>query len=673
MRFLVRFVLVCSALLTPLLSYAMDDDWQLTNNHHAQVNFRAHTATSSDEVRLLVDISLEEGWKTYWRSPGTGGEAPSIQWKTLGISSLWSWPTPTRFDVLGIKTIGYTHAVSFPIDIKGNTPSTLEGTLVLPVCSNVCVIEDYPFSVSIEREQDKTFDSDYVMALAKVPVSEGLVTQVETGYRQGELQFILEQKGQWQKPELYMDSLSEVNFGEPKVKFEGHLVYVSIPVTDDWGDKARDIQGEDISFVVVDNQVAQELKAVVGNGSIIDEKVSTSGFWNAMIMALIGGLILNFMPCVLPVLGIKINNILNANLTDYKEVRGQFMASWMGIIFSFVVLAALMTVLRMTGSVLGWGIQFQNPWFIGVMVIVTAIFTANLFDLFNIHLNSSINTKLATHKKKGLAGAFLEGAFATLLATPCSAPFLGTAVAFALAAPLPMLWGLFIALGFGMGLPWLLIAIYPKCAMLLPKPGRWMNTLRVVLGVLMLLSCLWLLSLMAAHIGQVITVIVGGGFLLALLGMIAYRYSFKNAFYIFIISGVFAVGLVFLTMNPLSQNKDNINWQPLTTQAINEALSAKKRIFIDVTADWCITCKVNKINVIFDPEVQKALQADDVVALRGDWTTRSDDISNFLRENKSFAIPFNKVMGPNLIQGQTLPTILTKDSVLETLKQAKKE
>ncbi len=340
-----------------------------------------------------------------------------------------------------------------------------------------------------------------------------------------------------------------------------------------------------------------------------------------------------------------------------------------------MALALLMTLLRLSNQALGWGIQFQNPWFIGFMVLVTLLFSANLFGLFHLQLSSSLNTKLATHNGRGLSGHFWQGAFATLLATPCSAPFLGTAVAFALAAPLPVLWGMFVALGIGMSLPWLLIAAWPALALRLPRPGRWMNSLRLVMGLLMLASSLWLLSLMANHIGGVPTLVVGVIALLALLLAVGWQHGVRLAAKLAAATLVL-VGVVLLAgsltaglwRQPLH---DNVAWQPLSEEAITQALAQNKRVFVDVTADWCVTCKANKFNVLLRDDVQKALSAEDVVALRGDWSRPSAEISAFLQQRGSVAVPFNQIYGPGSRDGVVLSPLLTRDAVLQTLSAAK--
>lgn len=259
------------------------------------------------------------------------------------------------------------------------------------------------------------------------------------------------------------------------------------------------------------------------------------------------------------------------------------------------------------------------------MTLVMLIFSASLFGLFEFRLPSGLMTRLATFGGNGMSGHFWQGAFATLLATPCSAPFLGTAVAVALTASLPTLWGIFFALGVGMSLPWLLVALRPGLALCLPHPGRWMNILRRVLGLMMLGSAFWLTTLLLPHLG----------------------------------------------VSSHSTTREQVVWQPLSEQAIKEALAQHKRVFIDVTADWCVTCKFNKYNVLQKDNVQKALQEADVVALRGDWTLPSDTITQFLKARGQVAVPYNQVYGPGLNDGEVLPTLLTQESVLQILNKAK--
>lgn len=619
-----RQALICLLFLWLPVSWAAESGWlRSPQNDHASVRVRADT-TAQGETRLLIDVKLEDGWKTYWRSPGEGGIAPSIAWKENSPAVNWFWPTPARFDVAGITTQGYHQRVTFPLRVQGKAPATLAGVLTLSTCSNVCLLTDYPFSVT-PSSRDAGFAHDYAQAMGRIPLAQGLTDTLQADARPGELIVTAQRSAGWTDPALFLDSVGEVDFGKPHIRVDGDTMRATVPVHDSWGEGAPDLRGQPLTLVLADNEVAQQSELTPG-----DAPAAVGGglpLWQVVLMALAGGLILNLMPCVLPVLAMKLGSVLLVEDKSRRQVRRQFLASVVGILASFMALALLMTILRLSNQALGWGIQFQNPWFIGVMMLVMLAFSASLFGLFTFRLPASLTTKLATHGGNGLAGHFWQGAFATLLATPCSAPFLGTAVAVALTASLPTLWGLFLALGVGMSLPWLLVAMRPGLAQRLPRPGRWMNGLRRLLGLMMLGSAIWLATLLLPHLG----------------------FSSSPA------------------------EKERVNWQPLSEQAITDALAQHKRVFIDVTAEWCITCKVNKYNVLTTPSVQEALGQPDVVALRGDWTLPSDEITAFLNARGQVAVPYNQIYGPGLPQGQTLPTLLTRDNLLKTLAEAKGE
>lgn len=678
MRYAFRAAIASLLLLGLSTVHAADSGWLTSpQNTHAKVRFQAEPANAAgDEAQLLLSVSLEKGWKTYWRSPGEGGVAPEIHWKESHTDAKWSWPTPARFDVAGITTQGYHDNVTLPIVIKGKAPKILAGTLTLPTCSNVCILTDYDFSLDLTTASDHAdFSRQFATAMGQVPIQQGLTESASAGYRQGALVISAQRAQGWQKPELFIDSLEGSSFGKLVVNVSGEHVQVSIPVSDEWGDKAGDISGKSVSVVLADQGIAQQLEMTIK--PLAAESGTGIALWQIALMALAGGFILNLMPCVLPVLGMKLGSILQVEQRDRKSVRVQFLASSAGIITSFLALALLMTVLRYTNQTLGWGIQFQNPWFVGFMVLVTALFTANLLGLFEINLPSGMTTRLATHKRGGLKGNFAEGAFATLLATPCSAPFLGTAVAFALAASLPVLWGLFLMLGIGMSLPWLMIALWPGLALRLPRPGRWMLRLRVALGLLMLAACLWLLSLMLNHTSVETVLILAAVFVVALIVGSLRRYGKRNTAIAVCIS-LLVAGIVMLAAalsfsNGSKPLQDAVQWQPLSEEAITQALAEKKVVFVDVTADWCVTCKANKFNVLLRDDVQKALTADDVVALRGDWSRPSKLINEFLQKRGSVAVPFNQIYGPDAAQGDILSPLLTRDAVLQGLKNARGE
>jgi len=662
-----RRLLVCLLWLWLPLSQAADTGWlRAADNQHASVRLRAQTENSG-ETRLLLDVALQKGWKTYWRSPGEGGIAPAITWHQP-LEALWRWPTPERFDVAGITTQGYHGDVSFPITLRGNVPERLSGVLTLSTCSNVCILTDYPFSLDLTASTGGGFDYDFNRAMGTLPLSSGLTSALSARYASGKLTVTAQRDAGWQQPALFIDSMDDIDFGKPSFSVRDGTLTATVPVSDSWGETAPDLSGKTLSLVLADSGQAQESSLLIGQGS----SAPAPALGWVLLMALVGGLILNVMPCVLPVLAMKLGTLMQTEHQARGQVRRQFLASVCGIVISFLALALMMTVLRLGNQALGWGIQFQNPWFIAAMALVMVLFSASLLGLFEIRLPSSASTFLATRGGNGLAGHFWQGAFATLLATPCTAPFLGTAVSVALAAPLPLLWGIFLAMGIGMSLPWLFVVAWPGLAQRLPRPGRWMNVVRVVLGLMMLGSSLWLLSLLGVHIGTLPVITLGVVLILILLLVTAWRYRWQTALRAGALAIVVACAVAFVTgSGGENTRRDRVNWQPLSEQAIARALAENKRVFVDVTADWCVTCKANKYNVLFRDDVQDALSAPDIVALRGDWSRPSASISQFLTTRGSAAVPFNQIYGPGLPQGHVLPALLSREAVLTTLSDAK--
>ncbi|ASV53806.1 protein-disulfide reductase [Lelliottia jeotgali] len=668
MHAFLRQLVLCLFWLWLPVSQAADSGWlRAADNNHASVRLRADAQEKGD-TRLLLDVTLEKGWKTYWRSPGEGGIAPAIKWQTP-LEMDWRWPVPQRFEVAGITTQGYDGKVSFPITLRGQLPGKLAGVLTLSTCSNVCILTDYPFALDLSAPADPQFNYDFSRALGTLPLSEGLTSQITAGFGAEKLTVTATREAGWQNPELFIDTLADTDFGKPVYQVDGQTLTASVPVSDGWGEAAPDLRGKTLSLVLADKGQAQESRVIVGETQSSDAPLSLG--W-IILMALVGGLILNVMPCVLPVLAMKLGSIVQTSSVNRRSVRQQFMASAAGIVTSFLALALMMTVLRLGNQALGWGIQFQNPWFIAAMALVMVIFSASLLGLFEIRLSSGLSTFLATRGGNGLLGHFCQGAFATLLATPCTAPFLGTAVSVALVAPLPLLWGIFLVMGVGMSLPWLLIAAWPGLALHMPRPGRWMNVVRVILGLMMLASALWLSSLLAVHIGPIPTLTLTAFIIIGLLLATLWRWGWRTALS-WAVAATVALAILFSLLRPGSAAlvEDRVAWQPLSEEAITAALAENKRVFVDVTADWCVTCKANKYNVLLRDEVQDALSAPDVVALRGDWSRPSTTISQFLHARQSAAVPFNQIYGPGLEQGRVLPPLLERDSLLQTLTDAK--
>ncbi|WP_139541104.1 protein-disulfide reductase DsbD family protein [Klebsiella spallanzanii] len=674
-RGIVFLLLVCMG-----VAHAADTGWLTSpQNDHARIRFQAEQG--KDRIYGLLSVELASGWKTYWRSPGEGGVAPQIVWKG-NEQAQWYWPVPSRFEISGLTTQGYHQQVVIPMIITGNPGDVLEGTLTLSTCSNVCLLTDYKLHLDFNQPVDSGFQSAFEQAMRSIPADKGVSDDLSAHLIGTHLVITGTTSGEWKKPGIYFDPLEGgILAGDPHISTEGANLRVTVPVTDEWGEKPATLSGKNLSFVLTNGGKAQQTSLTVGAdqaSTTAAQGTTAVNLGQMLLFALLGGLILNLMPCVLPVLGMKLSAVLNSG-SDKGKVRLRFLATSAGILTSFALLALMVTILKLTGSSLGWGIQFQNPWFIGLMVAVTFIFSLNLFGVFEMLLPSSAIGRMATAGGAGIAGSFCEGVFATLLATPCSAPFLGTAVAFALGAPLQELWLIFLVLGLGMALPWLFVAIIPKTATLLPRPGRWMNTLKMVLGAMMLASSFWLATLLSLHLGETSSAMITLALILAaLLALLVTGKRTTPTFWLVVIAlaalgGYQVRGLLANEAALSSQDTtaQHIRWQPLSEGAILSALADGKRVFVDISADWCVTCKVNEHRVLNQPAIISALSQPDMVALRGDWSKPSDLITRFLQKRNSYAIPFNEVYGPGSPQGVMLPPLLDQQTVLDALNHAK--
>ncbi|HIF9476698.1 TPA: protein-disulfide reductase DsbD family protein [Photobacterium damselae] len=658
------------------------------NPQHPPVAVRLMLTGEKNEanktVEGLLEVKLDKDWKTYWRSPGEGGTAPSINWElSSNLNSVdWHWPLPKRYEFLGVETLGYKHDVIFPMTFHlddMNKPVFLSGKLTMSSCTSICVLTDYELSLDFNPE--KLVPSVDAMVLynkgnSLVPKPSTAVELTQVSYDEAKkiVSIVATNKAGWTNPDVFVDGQSkpvkQTSFLTPKIDVSGEQLIAQVPVSSWFG--TPKLVGEPLSVTITDKDIAVELSKTADNKPVI--ALQNDSLLKVIGLALLGGLILNIMPCVLPVLGMKLSSVISAKGLERRQIRAQFIASALGILVSFWLLAGFLALLKVSGQALGWGVQFQSPWFIGAMMIITGLFAANMLGLFEIRLSSNTNTWLATRGGNSYGGHFVQGMFATLLATPCSAPFLGTAVAFALGANYLTLFAIFTALAVGMAAPWLLIALFPQLANALPKPGMWMNTVKTIFGLMMLVTSLWLLSLMANFFSLKIVIVIGAIALALLLSQL-WRIKGKRATLLtvgFLIL-VTAIGLIIGSLTadkwakPLPQDH---HWIPLNVEQIEQDVAQGKTVFVDVTADWCITCKANKVGVILQEPVYSALDQENIVLMRGDWTKPSDYVTNFLQSHGRFGVPFNIVYGPAAPNGIELPVILTSEQVLDALKQA---
>ena len=399
-----------------------------------------------------------------------------------------------------------------------------------------------------------------------------------------------------------------------------------------------------------------------------------------LLLGLLGGFVLNAMPCVLPILSLKVFGLVRAASQTTAHVRAGALATAGGILISFWALAGAAVAAKAAGAAVGWGIQFQQPGFVAFLAVVVLFFTLNLWGLFEIQLPSRLMSAAERQGTgEGLAGHFASGLFATLMATPCSAPFLGTALSFALAQSAATIFAIFTAVGAGLALPYLALAAAPRVARYLPRPGAWMDTLRGAMGFLLSGAVVWLLYVLAAQIAPERLATFQVALLAVALALwLAHRAPPASAGRRagWALALLVAGGAVVLTARaPRAESRaaagpasaSSIPWRPFD-RAEAERLAAEegRLVFLDITADWCVTCKVNEKLVLHTPEVVAAFERHDVVAMKADWTNRDDGIARFLAEHGRYGIPFYLLYRPGR-EPHVFGELISRQGVIDVL------
>lgn len=399
-----------------------------------------------------------------------------------------------------------------------------------------------------------------------------------------------------------------------------------------------------------------------------------------LLLGLVGGLILNAMPCVLPILSLKVFGLVRSAAAGRRHVRVGALATAAGILVSFWVLAGAAIAAKAAGSAVGWGVQFQRPGFVAFLAAVILLFTLNLWGLFEIQLPGRLAAAAGEGGREGVTGHFVSGLFATLMATPCSAPFLGTAVGFALAQSAPIVAAVFTAIGLGMALPYLALAAAPAAARLLPRPGAWMETLRGVMGFLLAGALVWLLYVLGNQVAPERLALVESALLATALGVwLAHRARLGSVARRLWGGAAIALAAASIALAAgggpaartieVSGDTGRIAWRAWDPAEAERLAAAGTPVFLDVTADWCVTCKVNERLILETPEVRAALARHGVVPMKADWTNRDDAIGDFLAAHGRYGIPFYMLYRPGR-EPRLLPELLGKELVLAAIEEA---
>ena len=688
MNHLISFFILLLALFAPLPAQALATDWQSAEGVTVRL-ITAHDKAGAKEPLLMgLDVQLQNDWHTYWRSPGDAGTPPIL--KIDGSTNIQKidllYPTPRRYSLMGIDTIGYSGNVVFPLRVTrqdADEDATLKASVDLLICGTLCVPQHFDFTLTLPagRAKDSAEKPLIDAALAKLPANKNTphLSLLDTQIGIDTVTVKIKTENGATDPDLFIESKDNLAFSKPEVSAPSDTLTLTAKLLSTLPE-GKPLAATPLTITIVNGDTALENtknpEPVISAPAPHPSTKATPPLplWIILLLALLGGFILNLMPCVLPVLSLKILSVMKHAGGEKRAIRHSFLSSAGGIVFSFLLLALATIGLKLSGQAFGWGVQFQQPVFLVFMIALLTFFAANLWDFFDVGLPRFLMNSLdASHHPK-LAGDFATGMLATLLATPCSAPFLGTAIGFALAAGAFEIILVFLALGIGMALPYLSIAQWPHLANKLPKAGSWMMILKHILGYGMGGTAVWLLLVISAQVGRQLTMVIAAAMIAIL---IALYLRHKRVLRWLVIPTILAAlaGSFFIALAasvPESLAKESGVWERFEERKIPAALAQGKIVFVDVTADWCITCKFNKRFILSQDDVSARLfDKNKVVALQADWTNPDPAITAFLQKYGNYGVPFNIVFGPQAPQGIPLPELLTSSAVLDALEKAK--
>ena len=665
------FLIFCASLISTL---SLTDNIVKVSDSRIELLTESNSIEPGDELLVGFRFSLSPGWHTYWVNPGDAGEGASIKWnlpRDVKASEIL-WPGPERIPVEPLMTFGYEDEVVLLTKIyttkATDIPLTLNALVSWYTCKEICIPQEAEVSFPIKFGFKSPSSSNKILqqTLENVP------TPFKGTYRVQNLDDSYIIQGQFDDNKQY-DSM----YFFPKV----------YGLTDYVESQLYEKNQDSFSLQVKPSELKIEFKSFEGVlAAKKDEKLSYFEINHSLgsndssqefsvltliIFAFFGGLILNVMPCVFPILSIKILRFVEqSENSSYKTFKQGFLFS-VGVIVSFLLIAALLLSLKSGGESIGWGYQLQSP--IVVSLLFYLFIVMGYIFMSNIVIGSSLaKLSLISSSKGDSLESFLTGVLAVIVASPCTAPFMGSAIGFALLQPSFYSILIFLGLGIGFSLPYLVLSAKPSLLSFLPKPGQWMETFKQFMAFPMWASALWLLWVLSSQVNsqEVIQVLLGALIITAGLWLLEKNKSESNwvkwmirlPFVLLLIS---ALWLVPTTYSDSDETQDQLAYTP---QLLEDLRDENNLVFLNFTADWCITCKVNEAVALKTSEVSKVLAEKNITYLEADWTRKDPIISKALEQYGRTGLPLY-LLFPSEGDPLILPEILTEDILLSYLNE----
>ena len=600
---------------------------------------------------------MDEGWHTYWENPGDSGGPIEINWDLpdgFAVSNI-KWPLPEKIEYPPLMTFGYENFVIYPMVLsipKDYSNDYFEMTADILICADVCIPESGKISSNFS---DIDSDSLIYEWLESVP-SDFLPIKASIADNNLEIRFTFEKEIR----EIYFfpDENSSIDYSSKQNFYKK--------------------DGSYFLFINLFNEELQKISGVldingtgykIANSQIENLNEESLSLFTALIFALLGGLILNLMPCVFPVISLKVLSFVSMGGSSSKKIRNHALVFTFGVIASFMAIAFAIVLLKQAGNYVGWGFQLQSPLIVGLLSMVMV-----LISLVLITENSfgESLTKLGNFERNenGYYSSFLTGVLAVVVASPCTAPFMGAALGYALIQPSGESIPIFLSLSLGFSLPYLLLAVNPKLINFLPKPGNWMITLKEFFAFPMLATAIWLFWVFSLQVDQNLVIFLLIGWLLLALNFWIFLKNWKKIIKVIIFGISILSMLYFLPSIENSDTKQNLIIGSATEwyEGIEEDLRNKNQpYFINFTAAWCITCQSNEITAFSKDNFKDLLEKNNIEYIKADWTNRNDDITKSLKKYGRSGVPFYLYWEPGYEKPKILPAILTDQIIINNI------
>jgi thiol:disulfide interchange protein DsbD len=687
-----KWLILLSALSTPL-AFALDGPTSATDNVKSRLLSETTSIGPGQTIWVALEFNIRDGWHTYWRNPGDSGQATTLTWTLpAGVTAGdIVWPTPHRFELPPLVNYGFAkhvmHLVQItaPPDLKVGSPLDLSAKASYLVCSDVCIPEDATLALKLPTSAaagtvDPRDAALFSAARAELPSAELAPTSVSVQAGQ----VVISLGKEWGDTLSQITSLAFFPYDEGGIEYAAPQTLTrtkdSLQLSMKAGYQppksgavrgvllATEQSGNDTIDVPI--EIAANFPAVGGAGqeSATAAPAEAISFSSLILLAILGGLILNLMPCVFPVLSIKAMGLVEQAKKHPATVRAKGLVFAAGVISSMLALAAVLLALRAGGEQIGWGFQLQSPLFVTLMVYLLLAVGLNLSGVFEVGGTlAGIGDELT--QGDSYHASFFTGVLTTLVATPCTAPFMAAAVGAALTQSAGAALAIFAALGLGLSLPYLLLSFAPWMRRALPRPGAWMDTLKQVFAFPIYASAAWLLWVLAQQTSPLGLGAALAGAILVALAAWAYQKSKFTSIggrVTALVTAVIAVVLaIFLPVRyagvavaaAVTQGAAQADaWLPYDAAKLAELTGEGKPLLVNFTASWCLTCLVNERNAFTDAAVQEIFRGKGVMLMKGDWTSRDPAITKALSAFGRAGVPLYVVY--NAKSGSKEPIVL---------------